>query len=102
MDDTPEDRDVPEEGDAPSRNRVHRTVDTSAGEPAALIAEIVADIEEMEPTELPNMWACTDGVLDHLFSNPPSAEAQMEVTFSYEGYRITIEQDGTAEFVRVE
>jgi len=48
------------------------------------------------------MWACTDGVLDHLFSNPPSAEAQMEVTFSYEGYRITIEQDGTAEFVRVE
>jgi len=81
---------------------VRRTVDTSAGEPAARIAEMVADIEETEPTRLSNMWECTDGVLDHLFSNPPSPEAGMKVTFSYEGYRITVEQDGTAEFVRVE
>lgn len=46
------------------------------------------------------MYGCVDGILDNLFSKQPAPEAQTEVEFSYEDYRITIEQDGTAKFVK--
>jgi hypothetical protein len=39
-------------------------------------------------------------MLDVVFENPPAPEAQVEVTFSYEGYRITVEQNGRARFVQ--
>jgi len=46
------------------------------------------------------MYDCIDGMLDELFSNPPAPESQMEVEFSYETYRITVEQNGAAKFVK--
>lgn len=84
--------------DNSERPIVRRRLDTDAPEPAAEVAEAVADIEDVETTELPNMWACTDNVLDHLFSDPPSPDAQMRVMFNYDGYRISVDQDGSAEF----
>lgn len=53
-------------------------------------------------TELSTMYDCVDGILDDLFSDPPSPSAKMMIEFSYEGYRITVEQDGLVEFVRTE
>lgn len=78
---------------------VHRELDTNGEDPGIQVAETVAELESTETTELPTMYGCIDGMLDHLFSNPPSPEAQMEVTFCYAGYRITVWQDGTAAFV---
>ncbi|MFC7138367.1 HalOD1 output domain-containing protein [Halosimplex aquaticum] len=78
---------------------MRRTLDTDAEEPAAEVAVAVADLEGTDVTALSDMYSCVDNVLDHLFSNPPSPDARMEVTFSYEGYRITVEQDGTARFL---
>lgn len=43
-----------------------------------------------------------DDHADEIFSNPPAPEAQIRITFSYEGYRVTVEQDGTAKFVAIE
>ncbi|WP_459193874.1 HalOD1 output domain-containing protein [Halosimplex sp. J119] len=77
-----------------------RTLDTDAEEPAAEVALAVAELEGKDPTEVENMYDCIDHVLDHLFSTPPSPDARMEVTFSYEGYRITVEQNGTAKFLK--
>lgn len=85
---------------APDRETIHREIDTGAEEPGAQIADAVAAIEGKEPTELATTYECVDGVLDNIFSNPPSPAAQMQVTFSYEGYRITVEQDGDATFVK--
>jgi hypothetical protein len=87
--------------DSPEREIIHRELDTEAEEPAIQIVEVVADIDDKDVAEMTSMWNCTDHVLDHLFSNPPSPEAQMRVEFSYENYRITVEQDGTAEFVKI-
>jgi len=84
----------------PEREIIHRELDTDGEKPAIQLAQAVAEIEEKDMTELPTMYNCVDGVLNHLFSNPPSPEAQMEIEFSYETYRISVEQNGTATFVK--
>ncbi|ELZ01161.1 hypothetical protein C482_08181 [Natrialba chahannaoensis JCM 10990] len=86
--------------DRAEREIIRRTLDESRDNPAVQIAEIVAELENTEPTRLPPMYDCVDGMLDNLFSQPPSPEAQMAVDFSYKSYRITIEQDATATFVK--
>ena len=84
------------------RNIVHRNLETDGSNPSAQVAEIVADLEGEDVRSLPSIWDCIDHLLDHIFSNPPSAEAQAEVTFSYYGYRITVEQNGRAKLVKTE
>jgi hypothetical protein len=76
-----------------------RDLSTDEGNPGPRIAEIVADLEDREMAEMETMYGCVDGILDHLFSDPPADEAGMCVEFSYEGYRITVEQDGLVELV---
>lgn len=87
--------------DQPESEFIHRELDTDAENPGVEIAEAVADIEGKESTDLANMYDRVDGVLNAIFSNPPSSEAQMQITFSYEEYRITVEQNGDAEFVKI-
>lgn len=86
----------------PDSDIIHRELDTDVDEPATQVAEVIADLEGQDATELPTMYECVDGVLDHLFSNPPAPEAQMEIEFSYGPYRITVEQTGNATFERRE
>jgi hypothetical protein len=80
---------------------VHRQFDTDQDDPATAIAEAVADLKDTETTELTTMYEHVDHLVDHLFSNPPSPDAQVQVEFTYEDYRITVDQDGTARFVSV-
>lgn len=81
---------------------VHRQLDTGREDPAAEIAEIVAELDGRDVEELATTWAVIDDAVAEVFSNPPAPEAQVQITFSYEGYRITVEQDGTAKFVAIE
>ena len=81
--------------------KIRRELDTDADEPATQIAMAVADIEGKDVDELESMYKTIDHVVDNLFSDPPSPTAQVEVSFSYEGYRIHVDQDGVAEFVKV-
>jgi hypothetical protein len=80
---------------------VHRTLETDQQEPAAQIATHVADLSGRAPENLTTAYEQIDHVLEHIFSNPPQPEAQVQITFSYEGYRITVEQDGSAQFVEI-
>lgn len=73
--------------------------DTDDADPSLSVAEAVAEIEGKDPTELSTIYGAIDHVIDHLFSDPPSRAADVEVSFSYEGYRITVHQDGNATFV---
>ena len=86
--------------DSPESEIIHRELEIDGPTPSVQIAETVAEINGKEATDLATMYECVDGVLDHIFSNPPAPEAQMQVTFSYETFRITIEQDGAAKFVK--
>lgn len=81
---------------------IHRKVDIDDEKPSLQIAEAVADIEDKDATELPTMYECVDGMLTNLSSHPPSPEAQMEIKFCYNTYRVTIDQDGYAKFVNIE
>lgn len=80
---------------------VHRELDTEREDPAVAIAEVVADLEGKRADELSPTYDCIDGMVSELYSNPPASEAQMTIEFTYSGYRITVEQSGTAEFVQV-
>lgn len=80
---------------------VRRDSDTDREEPAVAIVEVVADLKGTPAEELPPAYDYIGEMLSKLYSNPPKPEAQMTVEFTYSGYRITVEQSGAAEFVRV-
>jgi hypothetical protein len=80
---------------------VHREFDTDGENPSVDVASVIAELEDREVTSLSPMYDCVDDMIDELFSNPPAAEAQMQVEFTYEGYRVTINQDGSATFLKI-
>jgi len=88
--------------DDPEEEIVRRNLDSSRENPAIQIVEHLAEIEDTDATDLPTIYECIDGILNNLFSNPPDKKAQMQVEFSYATYRITIDQNGTAEFINTE
>jgi hypothetical protein len=54
---------------------VHRELNTDREEPAVAVAEIVAELEGKHADELTTTYACIDGMISELYSNPPSPEA---------------------------
>lgn len=58
------------------------------------LMEIIADIEGIAEEELPILWRDADHMISNLFESPPGQHAQMELTFTYAGYRISISQSG--------
>jgi hypothetical protein len=80
---------------------IHRQLDTEADNPAGEVAVAVAELTDRDMEDLEPAWQVIDDILVHLFSNPPSGDAQAEISFTYEGFRISVEQNGTATFVDV-
>ena len=85
----------------PDEEIVHRELETDRDTPVVGIAEIVSDLEDVSHQELKTTYEHLDHILEELFGNPPVPEAQVQVRFTYEGYRITVEQDGSVQLVRV-
>jgi len=79
---------------------IHRKLVSNQQNPAVQIAKVVADLEGKQPEELTPTYEHLGNTIDYIFSNPPAPGARVEIKFSYEGYRITIEQDGSAQFVK--
>ncbi|QLK27162.1 hypothetical protein HYG81_06030 [Natrinema zhouii] len=73
-----------------------RRLDTDKEDPEAQLVEVIADIDGVESTDLAPIYRRIDGLIDSLFSSPSPVEANAHVTFSYEGYRIRVHQNGTA------
>jgi len=65
------------------------------------LLEILAEIEGCEIEEIPSLYNEVEHVVETLFKTPPSAAAQMSISFSYAGYRITIDRNGTVKLVNV-
>lgn len=79
-----------------------RTLDTTRESPAIQLVEVVADLERSAVAELPPIYNCIDHMIADLFSSPPPSAADAELEFTYQGYRIHVQQDGTAAFRRVD
>ena len=70
-------------------------------DPTYIIVETVAELEGIGSDELPSLYDTIDHVIDHVFSDPPIPEAQVQITFTYAGYRITLNQNGSATFLKI-
>lgn len=85
----------------PNEEIIHRQLDTERETPVVGIAELLAEIENIPHEELTTTYEHLDHILDELFDKPPVPEAQVEITFTYEGYRINVEQDGSVQLIRI-
>jgi len=65
------------------------------------LLEILAEVEGCEIEALPALYNEVEHIVETLFRTPPSAAAQMSISFSYAGYRITIDRNGTVQLVDV-
>lgn len=83
----------------PDDRVIQRHLDKDRDSPAEAIAAIVAELEDADMEEMTPVWKAIDHIVDHLFDTPPDPEARVEVEFNYEGYRVTVAQDGTVTFV---
>ena len=75
---------------------VHEKVDLSRDAPEVDIIEAIADLKETPPEELPPLWDCVGNTLEPFSSIPASSNAQVTLSFSYGGYRISVNQNGEA------
>ena len=80
---------------------VTRELETDQDAPATQVVEVVADLEGTSPMELPSIYRCIDNLMADLFASPPPTDADASLTFTYQGYRIRVQQDGEARFLRV-
>lgn len=90
-----------DEPDDHTRDIIHREFDPDDCTPKTDVVKVIADLEDEEPATLSPLYTTINDIIDKIFANPPAPDAQVEITFTYEGYRITIHQDGKAEFVKV-
>lgn len=79
--------------------RIAFDIDTE--NPEVNVAEATAQLENKEMSELPPLYETIDHLIEHLFSDPPEPDAQVQVEFTYEGYRISLDQDGQATFMKI-
>lgn len=76
-------------------------IDVDQQDPEVDLAAIVSELEK-EPTEsFPPVYDAVDSLITQLFSDPPPAEAQVMVQFTYHGYRIDIQQSGVVTFMEI-
>jgi len=92
-----------ERTDSPSDQieTVKRTISTDPRDAELELLEIVAELEDAEIERLPSLYTRVDHFVEALFDDPPAEEAQMEIAFSYAGYRISLTQSGEATLVPV-
>lgn len=76
-------------------------IDVNQRNPEVDIVEIVSDLEGQEAEFLPPMYDTIDSLIGQFFSDPPPAEAQSMIQFTYHDYRIDIQQSGIVTFMKV-
>lgn len=92
--------DMIDDGD-PDVGIVRRQISTDPTEAEFDLLAVIAELEGTTEDELPSLYHELDHVVEALFETPPSPESQLQITFSYAGYRITMDQRGTVELVKV-
>ena len=92
---------VSDHSDEEEMAAVHWEFEVDQDDPEVDVAEVIAELEDCDSTKLSPAYETIDHIIEKLFADPLSAEAQAVLQFSYEGYRITLKQDGHATFMKV-
>lgn len=74
----------------------HRNLRDNDMQPVVSLLYTLAEIKGVDETDLPPLHQSVGDLVECFFRS--AAEATAELTFSYEGYRITIYQDGHVVF----
>lgn len=90
-----------EHGDDAEMAATHWEFDVDREDPEIDMAEVIAELEGQDSTDLPPIYNTIDHLIESLFSEPPAADAQAVIQFSYEGYRVNLNQDGHATFMKI-
>ncbi|SDE93495.1 HalOD1 output domain-containing protein [Halorientalis regularis] len=90
-----------DEGDDRADEIVHRRIEPKAGDADYRLLRLIAEVEGIDVTELPPIYDRIDHLVTRMSENPPSPEAQAQLSFSYAGYPITIDQDGKVSLIRI-
>jgi len=61
----------------------------------------IAEVEGVELDELPSLYATVDHFVEGLYDEPPAPAAHVELSFSYAGYRVNVDQAGHVRLVPV-
>lgn len=75
-----------------------RDIKEGDAEPQMELLQAIADFKGVDESDLDPFYSTVDHLVEYMYSNPPSPEAQTELTFVYEGFRITLFHEGTAIF----
>ena len=65
------------------------------------LLSVLAAHEDVRMDDLPSLYSVVDQFVGEMFDDPPSESAQLELGFSYAGYRIIVTQDGHVTMVPV-
>jgi hypothetical protein len=65
------------------------------------LLELVAELEGCAIDDLPSFYQRVGHFVEMLYRVPPAPEAQMQLSFSYAGYRITVDQQGNVSVLNV-
>lgn len=90
-----------EYGDEDEMAATHWEFDVDQEEPEIDVIEVIAELEGQDTTDLPPVYNTIDHLIETLFSEPPASEAQAVIQFTYEGYRVNLNQDGHATFMKI-
>lgn len=88
-------------GDGDEMAVAHFEFDVDREDSEVDVAEVVAELEDKDVTDLSALYETVDHLIEKLYATPPSAAAQVRMEFTYEGYRITLNQDGFATFMKI-
>lgn len=75
----------------------HRSIfEKPEDRPSTELVKEIADLKGVKHEQMDSLYSWADGLISSLYSSPPPAEAQGMIQFTYEGFRITLYQDGQA------
>lgn len=80
---------------------LHREITPDPDNPYLAVLEPIAELEGCGVEELPPLYKYVDHLLENLFGTPPPAKSQVEITFTYHNYRVTLDQQGNMRLARL-
>lgn len=97
MVDEPTDETTQERGEDIVRTRIDPDSATAEYE----LLRVIADLGGVDIESLPSFYEQVGHFVEMLFQRPPAPEAQMEISFSYVGYRVRVTQTGQVTVIEV-
>lgn len=85
-----------EESDAEAQSVHHLDVEIDPEEPELPFADAVAELKGTRSSDLAPVGSELDDLVRGVLLSPPPEQNQAEISFTYEGFRVTLYHDGHA------